>query len=70
MTECATGQTNYELLPDHSHHDGETDQRLMELSAQAARELDPKKLYALIDEINRVLKEKQDRLKRHTPATD
>lgn len=48
---------------------GATDERLMDLSAKAAQELDPKKLYALVDEINHLLKEKQDRLKR-TPSTD
>ena len=45
-----------------------TDENWMALCSQAAQEQDPKKLYALVDEINRLLKEKQGRV-RGTPAT-
>jgi hypothetical protein len=41
-------------------------ERWMELAAQAAEEQDPKKLSELVLEIDRLLGEKQDRLK-HKP---
>jgi hypothetical protein len=39
-------------------------ERWMELAALAADEQDPKKLSELVNEIDRLLKEKQDRLNR------
>ena len=40
-------------------------ERWQELCKQAAVEQDPKKLHALIIEINRLLEEKENRLKSH-----
>lgn len=42
---------------------GETKERWQELCEQAAVEQDPKKLLALTGEINRLLLEKEERLK-------
>ncbi len=44
-----------------------TDERWRKLAAEAAKEQDPKKLLALIEEINRRLEERRERLK-HKPA--
>ena len=41
--------------------------RRMQLCADAANEQDPKKLMALVDEINRLLEAKEDRLNKPTP---
>lgn len=41
---------------------GETRERWMELAELAATEQDPKKLMELVQEINRLLEEKQTRL--------
>jgi hypothetical protein len=43
---------------------GKTKERWQELCEQAANEQDPKKLMALVKEINRLLEEKQARLKK------
>ncbi len=40
----------------------------MELCAQAADEQDPQKLLALVEEINRLLEQKQDRLNKNRPT--
>jgi len=42
-------------------------ERWMELCAQAAVERDPEKLNALVKEINRLLREKEDRLREQNP---
>jgi len=41
----------------------------MELCAQAAVEQDPEKLHALVEEIDRLLQEKEDLLKRSHPSS-
>jgi hypothetical protein len=41
----------------------EKQERWMELCAQAAIEQDPQKLHALVEEIDRLLQEKEDLLK-------
>ena len=41
---------------------GETKERWMQLAEQAANEHDPEKLMKLVDEINQMLKAKEDRL--------
>jgi len=41
----------------------EKQEHWMELCAQAALEQDPEKLHALVEEIDRLLQEKEDRLK-------
>jgi hypothetical protein len=46
---------------------GEKKERWMELCAQAAVEQDPEKLHALVEEIDRLLQEKEDRLKKPHP---
>jgi hypothetical protein len=47
----------------------ETKERWMEFCEQAAKEPDPEKLIALVEEINRLLQEKQDRINgRNAPA--
>ncbi len=43
---------------------GETKERWQELCELAAKEQDPEKLSALVAEIDRMLQEKEDRLKR------
>ena len=43
--------------------EGETKERWFQLAQLAAVEQDPKKLLALTQEINRLLEEKEDRLK-------
>ncbi len=43
---------------------GEKKEHWMELCAQAAVEQDPEKLHALVEEIERLLQEKEDRLKK------
>jgi hypothetical protein len=40
--------------------DGETKERWLELCEQASKEQDPKKLMELVEEIDRLLKERQD----------
>ena len=40
----------------------ESNERWLELCAQAATEQDPEKLYALVEEINRLLEQKRLRL--------
>ena len=45
---------------------GETKERWQELCAQAAIEQDPRKLMTLIDEITRMLREKQARINHHS----
>ncbi len=47
---------------------GETHERWMELCALAAEEQDPEKLLALTMEINRLLEEKENRLKQKRVA--
>ncbi|HEY4840340.1 MAG TPA: hypothetical protein VIH78_00125 [Terriglobales bacterium] len=42
--------------------DGETKERWLELCEQASKEQDPKKLMELVEEIDRILKGKQDGL--------
>jgi hypothetical protein len=42
----------------------EKKERWMELCAQAAIEQDPEKLHASVEEIDRLLQEKEDRLKK------
>ena len=46
---------------------GEKKEHWMELCAEAAVEEDPEKLHALVEEIDRLLQEKEDRLKRRYP---
>jgi hypothetical protein len=48
---------------------GETRKRWMEFCEQAAIEQDPNKLIALVEEINRLLQEKQDRIHGRNPAS-
>jgi hypothetical protein len=48
---------------------GEHKERWMELCAQAAVEQDPEKLHALVEEIDRLLQEKENRLKKGHPPT-
>jgi len=50
-------------MPEGAHVRGPVKERWTELCEQAAVEQDPKKLYELIAEINRLLGEKYDRLK-------
>jgi hypothetical protein len=45
----------------------ENRERWMELCEQASTEQDPEKLLALVQEINRLLEAKQERLKKHQP---
>jgi hypothetical protein len=47
---------------------GPTGQRWQELCAQAAKEQDPEKLMELVEEINRLLAEKQARLEEEKAA--
>ena len=42
---------------------GDKKERWMELCAQAAVEQDPEKLHLLVEEVDRLLQEKEDRLK-------
>jgi len=49
--------------------DGEKKERWMELCARAAVEQDPEKLHALVDEIDRLLQGRADRLKNREPAS-
>jgi hypothetical protein len=44
--------------------EGEEKERWMELCAQAAVEQDPEKLHALVEEIDRLLQEKENLLKK------
>ena len=44
--------------------EGEKKERWMELCAQAAVEQDPEKLHALVEEIDRLLQEKENLLKK------
>jgi hypothetical protein len=46
---------------------GDKKERWMELCAQAAVERDPEKLHALVEEIDRLLQEKENRLKKAHP---
>lgn len=46
---------------------GKTKERWLELCEQAAVEQDHNKLLALVQEINRLLDEKRDRLRRNNP---
>jgi hypothetical protein len=48
---------------------GENKERWRELCEQAAVEQDPAKLHELVKEINRLLDEKEVRLKRNQPKT-
>ena len=48
---------------------GETRERWMQLCEQAANEQDPKRLMELIEEINRLLVEKEQRLKQKGDST-
>ena len=48
---------------------GEQRERWMRLCAEAANEQDPKKLMSLVDEIDRLLAEKEDRLNKKSPKT-
>jgi len=52
-------------LPKHI----ENDEKWMELCAQASKEQDPAKLLALIQEIARLLEEKEQRVKGQLPAS-
>jgi hypothetical protein len=47
---------------------GEKEEEWKKFCAQAAIEQDPEKLYALVTEINRLLHEKEDRLRRRKSA--
>jgi len=47
---------------------GDKNEHWMELCAQAAVEQDPEKLHALVEEIDRLLQEKEDRLKKGPPS--
>jgi hypothetical protein len=47
----------------------EIKERWLELCEQAASEQNSEKLVALVQEINRMLDEKEQRLKSHKPAT-
>jgi hypothetical protein len=49
---------------------GKKQERWMELCAQAAVEQDTEKLHALMEEIDRLLQEKEDRLKKWHPPSD
>jgi len=49
---------------------GEKKERWMELCAQAAVEQDPDKLHALVEEIDRLLQEKEDRLGKPHPFSN
>jgi hypothetical protein len=49
---------------------GEKKERWMELCAQAAVEQDPEKLHALVEEIDRLLQEKEERIGKHHPPSD
>jgi len=46
---------------------GQTKERWMELCKLAANEQDPKRLLSLVEEINRLLEEKEQRLKSGKP---
>ena len=48
---------------------GQTKENWMELCEQAASEQDPERLLQLINEINRMLDQKQERLKRGSAQT-
>jgi len=47
--------------------EGEKNERLLELCAQAAVEQDSRKLATLVAEITRLLREKEDRLREQNP---
>jgi hypothetical protein len=49
---------------------GEKKERWMELCAQAAIEQDPEKLHALVEEIDRLLQEKEDSLGKPHPSSN
>jgi hypothetical protein len=49
---------------------GEKKERWMQLAEQAAVEQDPEKLQLLVLEIDRLLEEKQNRLRGNNPASD
>ena len=48
---------------------GETKERWLQLCELAAKEQDPNKLLVLVDEINRLLEEKEQRLKQKKSPT-
>jgi hypothetical protein len=48
---------------------GEKKERWMELCAQAAVEQDPEKLHALVEEIDRLLQEKEERVRKQHPSS-
>lgn len=56
------------LLAGDTHLKGERKEYWMHLCEQAANEQDPDKLMELVKEINRLLEEKEQRLKREMPA--
>jgi hypothetical protein len=47
---------------------GENEQRWRELCERAAKETDPDRLIALVQEINRLLEAKEQRLRRAAPG--
>ena len=47
---------------------GEAKERWMQLAEQAANEQDPEKLIKLVDEINQMLKAKEDRLNKEAES--
>jgi hypothetical protein len=49
---------------------GQEKERWLELCEQASTEQDPKKLSELVKEIDRLLQERQDRLKARNPLAD
>ena len=48
----------------------ENREKWMELCEQASKEQDPEKLLALVQEINRLLETKQERLNKQKPPKD
>ena len=48
--------------------EGQQRERWMRLCAEAATDQDPRKLMGLVDEINRLLEAKEDRLNKRAPA--
>jgi hypothetical protein len=55
---------------EESHLQGEKRERLMKLAAQVAAEQDPKKFSALLEELNQLLQEKEQRLQTQAKAIE
>jgi hypothetical protein len=76
---CESGTSQNELFdPGHSTKrqaysdsimDGQNKERWFQLCELAAAEQDPNELLRLVTEINRLLEEKEERLKRHTTSS-